>query len=196
MTTMKAPALWRRTGLQKLTGLVGTSFWKLIANKHFRKRRFAPRSMARTAASRGVSVRRYAPVFDLCRGLVAAGFAPACPLEAWRGETLCLRVRSISEGAQLTVADDRHGTPRLRRQQGCPQRYAAGSPVRQTGGAATAAPTHKIISGSGRWRLAPCRPAPDQSPFADRHLDRHRPVRINRMERQCALAAVFQASND
>ena len=40
----------------------------------------------------------YAPVLDLCRELLAAGFNPASPLEAWRRETLCLRVRSIGEG--------------------------------------------------------------------------------------------------
>ena len=42
-----------------------------------------------------------------------------------------LRVRSIGEGARLTVADDRHGTPRLRRRQERPQGYVAGSPVAQ-----------------------------------------------------------------
>ena len=79
----------------------------------------------------GISGRGYAPVFELCRKLVAAGFDPVSPLEAWRGETLSLRVRSIGEGAQLTVADDRHGTPRLRRRQEGPQGYVAGSPVAQ-----------------------------------------------------------------
>jgi hypothetical protein len=82
----------------------------------------------------GLSARGYAPVLDLCRVLVAAGYSPACPLEAWRGETLCLRVRSIGEGALLTVADDRHGTPRLRRRQERPQGYVAASPVAQTAG--------------------------------------------------------------
>jgi hypothetical protein len=32
----------------------------------------------------GLSARGYAPVLELCRELVAAGFSPACPLEAWR----------------------------------------------------------------------------------------------------------------
>ena len=58
----------------------------------------------------GISVRGYAAVLDLCRELVAAGFDPACPLEAWRGQILCLRVRSIGQGARLTVADDRPPT--------------------------------------------------------------------------------------
>jgi hypothetical protein len=83
----------------------------------------------------------YAPVLDLCRELVAAGYDPATPLEAWRGETLCLYIRSIGKGAQLTVADDRHGTPRLRRRPGRPQGYVGASPVAQIAkgrGAATA----------------------------------------------------------
>lgn len=77
----------------------------------------------------GISARGYATVLDLCRELVAAGFNAASPLEAWRGETLCIRVRSIGGGARLTVADDRHGTPHLRRRQKRPQGYVAGSPV-------------------------------------------------------------------
>jgi hypothetical protein len=56
----------------------------------------------------GIGVRGYTAVLDLCRELVAAGFDSACPLEAWRGQTLCMRVCSIGEGARLTVADDRH----------------------------------------------------------------------------------------
>jgi hypothetical protein len=79
----------------------------------------------------GISARGYAPVLELCRKLVAAGFSPVYPLEAWRGETLSLRIRSIGEGARLTVADDRHGTPRLRRRQERPEGYVAGSPVAQ-----------------------------------------------------------------
>jgi hypothetical protein len=79
----------------------------------------------------GISARGYSSVLDLCRELVAAGLHPASPLEAWRREILCLRVRSIGEGARLTVADDRHGTPRLRRWRKRPQGYGAGSPVAQ-----------------------------------------------------------------
>ena len=35
--------------------------------------------------------------------LVDAGHDPATPLEAWRDSTLCLRVRSIDEGARLRI---------------------------------------------------------------------------------------------
>ena len=82
-------------------------------------------------SAEGVSACGYSPVLGLCHELVAAGFNPASPLEAWRGEMPCLRVRSIGEGARLTVADDRHGTPRHRRRQERPQRYVAGSLVAQ-----------------------------------------------------------------
>src|SRR5450759_3287005 len=46
-----------------------------------------------------------APVLGLCRELVKAGFDPSRPLHAYRGATLCLIVRSIRQGARLTVKD-------------------------------------------------------------------------------------------
>ncbi len=79
----------------------------------------------------GVTAHGYAPVLDLCRELVAAGLNPAFRFEAWRGDTLCLRVRSIGEGARLTVEDNRHGTPNLRRWRDRPRRHGTGSPVAQ-----------------------------------------------------------------
>jgi hypothetical protein len=79
--------------------------------------------------AKGLNTRGRAPVLELCRELVAAHFNPASLLEAWRGETLCLRVRSIGEGVELTFADDEHGTPRLRRRQKSSQSSAVGSPV-------------------------------------------------------------------
>jgi hypothetical protein len=66
----------------------------------------------------GITVRGSAPVLALCRKLVEAGHDPAPALEAYRGETLCLRIRSIGEAAGLTVEDSRHGTPRFRRWHG------------------------------------------------------------------------------
>src|SRR5262245_6766552 len=63
----------------------------------------------------GMDVCSSAPVLALCRLLVEAGHDPATPLEAWRGDVLCLRVRSIGEAAQFSIEDDRHGRPRLRR---------------------------------------------------------------------------------
>jgi hypothetical protein len=64
------------------------------------------------ATACGVTVSgRNAPVLALCRALIEAGYDPATPLEAYRGSTMCLRVRSIAEGAKLTVKDGRDGKP-------------------------------------------------------------------------------------
>jgi hypothetical protein len=100
-------------------------------------------------AAEGINVRGYAPVLSLCRALIQAGYDPERALHAHRGGVLALAVRSIGEGAGLTVEDDRHGTPRLRRWRGR-RGYGAGSPVRPTEGAAAAAPRHAIASGGRR----------------------------------------------
>jgi hypothetical protein len=62
-----------------------------------------------TATAAGLTVVAHSPVLAMCRRLVAAGDDPATPLEAYRGPMLCLRVRSIGEGAALTVREN----PRL-----------------------------------------------------------------------------------
>jgi hypothetical protein len=51
----------------------------------------------------GVTAKSSSPVLALCRKLVDAGHDPATPLEAYRGDTLALRVRSIGEAAKLEV---------------------------------------------------------------------------------------------
>ena len=53
-------------------------------------------------------MRGVAPVLKMCRALVAAGYDPKRPLHAFRGDTLALRVRSLGEGAALTM-DEHHG---------------------------------------------------------------------------------------
>lgn len=67
------------------------------------------------ATACGVTVSgRNAPVLALCRALIEAGHDPAIPLEAYRGNTLCLRVRSIGEGAALSVSEATNdGKPRF-----------------------------------------------------------------------------------
>jgi hypothetical protein len=55
------------------------------------------------ATACGLVVCGSSPVIDLCRRLVAAGHAPSSSLEAYRGDTLCLHVRSIGEAAGLQV---------------------------------------------------------------------------------------------
>ena len=52
----------------------------------------------------GMTARGTTPVLGLCRLLVEAGLDPITPLEAWRGSTLCLRVRRIGEAAQLELS--------------------------------------------------------------------------------------------
>ena len=55
------------------------------------------------ALSCGFVVRSSSPVLALCRKLVDAGYHLTTPLEAYRGDTLCLKVRSIGEAAGLRV---------------------------------------------------------------------------------------------
>jgi hypothetical protein len=56
-----------------------------------------------TAIALGITVSAYAPVLELCRRLIEAGVDPATRLDAYRGQTLCLRVRSVGEAAGLEV---------------------------------------------------------------------------------------------
>ena len=56
-----------------------------------------------TASALGITVKSGSPVLALCRKLVEAGHNPANPLEAYRGDTLCLRVRSIGVPAGLEI---------------------------------------------------------------------------------------------
>jgi hypothetical protein len=88
------------------------------------------------ASAAGIVVTGHGPVFRLCRALVRAGHDPETPLEAYRGATLCLRVRSIGEAAQLAVKDDKNGRPRFVRY--VEERGAAAPPVRENELEATA----------------------------------------------------------
>src|SRR5262245_193871 len=55
------------------------------------------------ASANGIVATGNTPVLALCRKLVSAGFDPRTPLEAYRRETLCLKVRSIGEAASLDI---------------------------------------------------------------------------------------------
>jgi len=59
----------------------------------------------------GFTVLGRAPVTELCRVLHQAGFDPGGPLRAYRAEVLCLAVRTIGEGARLTVKTAGSGCP-------------------------------------------------------------------------------------
>lgn len=75
----------------------------------------------------GITANCAAPLLGLCRKLIDAGANPATPLEVWRGQVLCLRVRTIGDGALLTVENDRHGRPRFRRWRSRGKGYGAGA---------------------------------------------------------------------
>jgi len=66
-----------------------------------------------TASASGITVRGGNPVLKLCRELIEAGHDPGTPLEAWRGGTLCLSVRSIGEAASLALNGKGTGFIRL-----------------------------------------------------------------------------------
>jgi hypothetical protein len=88
----------------------------------------------------GIEARASAPVLALCRNLLAAGLDPDAAVEAYRAGTLALRVRSIGEGALLTVEDNRFGTPVLRPWRDRDAGVGAAPPIRQNGAAGTGYP--------------------------------------------------------
>lgn len=56
----------------------------------------------------GIAAHSYAPLLNLCKLLVASGVDPAMVLHAYRGDMLCLIVRSIGQAAALDI--NSHGT--------------------------------------------------------------------------------------
>jgi hypothetical protein len=83
-----------------------------------------------SADALGIAATGNAPVLRLCRALVEAGHDPATRLEAWRGSTLCLRIRSIGEAARLVVKSAGNGAPVFAVGS---QKGAGASPVAKTG---------------------------------------------------------------
>jgi hypothetical protein len=66
-------------------------------------------SGSNTATAEGITVRAITPVLQLCRRLVEAGYDPVRPLHAYRGDILCLKVRSIGEAAGLQPSGEGGG---------------------------------------------------------------------------------------
>ena len=62
----------------------------------------------------GVTVRSATPILSLCRRLIADGVHPDQRLVAYRGETLCVVVRSIANGARLLLNGKGTGFKRCR----------------------------------------------------------------------------------
>src|SRR5438067_5597720 len=81
------------------------------------------------ATAHGVEAHSPSPVLASCRALVEAGHDPATPLHAYRGHTLALKVRSIGEGAKLTVEDNDIGKPVFRRWRNRAESGGAAPPV-------------------------------------------------------------------
>jgi hypothetical protein len=69
-----------------------------------------------------------APVLAMCRQLLATGIDPDTALGVYRQGVLALKVRSIREGARLTVKTAGNGTPIFTLDDGC--KGAAAPPVR------------------------------------------------------------------
>jgi hypothetical protein len=84
----------------------------------------------------GIVVKHTAPALAMCRALIDAGYDRERPLEAYRGEMLCLRISSIGHGAKFTVKDNRYGTPALRRYEASPG-VSTASPIRPSDRPAT-----------------------------------------------------------
>jgi hypothetical protein len=57
----------------------------------------------------GLVAQSSSPLIALCRALIRAGHDPSSPLHAYRGDMLCLRVRSIDEAARLEINGDGNG---------------------------------------------------------------------------------------
>ena len=84
-----------------------------------------------SASAASISVTAYGPVLELCRRVIDAGHDPATPLYAYRGPTLCLKVRSIGEAARLRISPAGVGFKRLP-----PPHGSGASPIAQKRGAA------------------------------------------------------------
>ena len=64
-----------------------------------------------TATAEGITVRGKSPITGLCRRLIEAGHDPGRSLEAFRGDVVCIRVRSIGEAAKLVARENRRNGP-------------------------------------------------------------------------------------
>ena len=83
-----------------------------------------------TSIALGITAHGNTPVLALCRQLIDTGIDPATALHAYRGDMLCLIVRSIGQGARLEV--NSAGTDFTRYRE-----VRAASPMRLNGGGAT-----------------------------------------------------------
>ena len=66
------------------------------------------------AVSCAIEIKSPSPVLALCRRLIEEGCLSSTPMEAYRGDTLALHVRSIGEAAALEVQHERFVKPKRR----------------------------------------------------------------------------------
>ena len=96
----------------------------------------------------GYTVRSSAPGLAICRKLIEAGFDPDLPLRAYRGDVLCLTIRSIGEAARLIVKSAGNGVPIFAVNTG--HEGAAAPPVRQSGGGDVGAAHPRVYRAGAR----------------------------------------------
>lgn len=112
--------------LRQWTGIEARRFapkQRKPSTRNFHESKAAIRAQLRgsnTATALGLTSRSSTPVLSLCHKLLAAGHDPTWPLAAYRGDVLCLYVRSIGEAAELRMGVSRSGTPIFKRQDGRP----------------------------------------------------------------------------
>ena len=111
----RSPAADETHGASKFDGLGRHVVSRTSLSQNFGQAIRAELIGSNSCSALGITARGHAPVLALCQLLIEAGHDPNRPLLAYRGDTLCLRVRSIVEGAALAVEDDRLGTPHFRR---------------------------------------------------------------------------------
>jgi hypothetical protein len=114
-TEARSPVAGETRGALKSDGLGRHVVSPTSLSQNFKQAIRAELIGSNACSALGITARGHAPVLALCQLLIEAGHDPNRPLLAYRGDTLCLRVRSIAEGAALAVEDDRRGTPRFRR---------------------------------------------------------------------------------
>ena len=112
-TKARSPAVGKTRGASKFDGLGRHVISQTSLFQNFRQAISAELIGSNQASAAGIVAIGHAPVSKLCRRLIEAAHNPDLPLEVYRGTTLCLRVRSIAEGAALSVEDDENGRPRF-----------------------------------------------------------------------------------
>jgi hypothetical protein len=101
MPDEKPASRWERGAGEQ--GLQGFENFEALPRNTAPSQIHAQLSGSDTAEAFGYSVTSTSPVLALCRDLVDAECPSCWSMEAYRGPTLCLRIRSIGEAARLEV---------------------------------------------------------------------------------------------